>query len=1018
MFRLGLRSEVILFFSLLILSAHAQTIALPAIGTPEWKLSGGQGDLPTHAQTESHALSVTGDGADTNHWRTPSLELLPSTVYEVRFRAMGHDAVGGLGISGPDFCNRDFIVQEDRWKDYTSLFMTPDSMSPDNAWLRFGQWHVNGTVLFDSVSLTRVLPVHETHDGMVLGSGEQIAGNDYDFSLPIFGHPSNVARPLLRYSTRFNTHRWEFSPGSEVVYRHEIATRELQAATLDLNVSAYQSGTVAVEVDREDEQWRALGVVGANGFFSFPIPDELFPAAVIRIRLRGVADANGATQLDLDSYRLRATLSGDPITMEGNTHFVAFAQADPRLDVTCLSLGDGEPGGDNRFVVKILNTTGAVLPVDANLTVTPEQGEPLTVTRHFDLSNEPVVAELPYDIRCSGVHTLACTVGTPDGIRMEAQLNVASLFDATYGELLPAPGPDAALWWCSSGWKVSRSRPAPEKASDAILIRAAQNEAEAAQVVLRPSRPINGLTATVEPLQGPGGAVLPAEQIEVLRVRYVDVTRPTDATGAAAPWPDPLPRFTAPIDLAPGENQPFWIRVTAPSTAAPGTYAGLIRFKAEGFEAAVPLHVEIYGFALPTRPTCVTAFGFSPGDVYRYHRIEDPAQQREVIDKYLQSFSKHRITPYDPTPLDNFQVTWPGVDAYKAGTTTDIAQAFTPVIDWTAWDVAMAKAIDEYGFNSFRLSIVGMGGGTFHSRTDPSLLGYAEDTPEYKAAFDAYCKQVQEHLREKGWLDEAYVYWFDEPDPKDYDFVMNGFRRIHEAAPGINRMLTEQVESGLIGGPNIWCPISDAFDMEDAEARRAEGEKFWWYVCTAPKAPYCTLFIDHAATELRVWLWQTWQRKIDGILIWQSNYWTSDAAYPNEPQNPYADPMGWTSGYSTKAGHRLPWGNGDGRFMYPPEAAADGQQPDPVLEGPVDSIRWEMLRDGVEDYEYHVILRELITAREKAGQDAASLAPYRALLEVPEAITASVTEFTLDPAPIEARRHELAKAIEALAVTQ
>ena len=1011
------RVSVCICVLFLLRGASAQTIAVPAIGSPDWALSGGKGDLPTHAQTESHALSVTGEGADSNFWQTPVLDLQPLTLYEVRFRAMGHETSGGAGISGPPFSNRDFVVSEDRWKDYTTCFMTPDVLSADNSWLRFGQWQVAGTVLFDSVSLTRVLPIYATHGEIALGSGERVAQNEYDFLFPIFGQPSNVSRPLLHHSTRFNTHRWAFSPGSEVVYKHEIASRELQSATLDLNLSYLEAGALAAEVDKGDDQWRPLGKVTAGGAASFPIPADLLPAASIRIRLRGEADANGATQFDLDSYRFRATLSGEPFTLEGETHFLAVTQADPRFDVACVSMGDVKPGGDNRLVMRVQNTTGAALPVDATLTLTPEQGDAETTTRHFDLSNDPVTVEVPYEVRRNGVHGLTFTIGTPDGFRAEAKLNVAPLFDASYGELLPAPNAETALWWCSSGWKISRSRPLPERTGEAVLIQAAQNEAEAAQVVLRPTRPLKGLTAATEPLQGPAGAVLPAEQIEVLRVRYVDVTRPTDATGTAAPWPDPLPPFTTPIDLVADLNQPFWIRVNVPAGAAPGMYTGQVRFTAEGFEAVVPLHVEVYGFALPTRATCVTTFGFSPGNVHRYHRLSDPVQQREVLDKYMQNFSKHRIAPYDPTPLDNFGVAWPGVDAYKAGTTTDIAQSFTPVIDWVAWDAAMTRAIDELGFNAFRLPIAGMGGGTFHSRTDPSLLGYGEDTPEYKAAFDASCKQVQEHLREKGWLDEAYVYWFDEPDPKDYDFVMNGFRKIHEAAPDINRMLTEQVEPGLIGGPNIWCPISDAFDMEDAEARRAEGEKFWWYVCTGPKAPFCTLFIDHPATELRVWLWQTWQRKIDGILVWQSNYWTSDAAYPNEPQNPYTDPMGWTSGYSTQAGQRLPWGNGDGRFIYPPEAAADGQQPEPVLEGPVDSIRWEMLRDGVEDYEYHVILRGLIAAREKAGQDAASLAPYRTLLEVPPAITTSMTEFTLDPAPIEARRHELAKAIEALAGT-
>jgi hypothetical protein len=327
----------------------------------------------------------------------------------------------------------------------------------------------------------------------------------------------------------------------------------------------------------------------------------------------------------------------------------------------------------------------------------------------------------------------------------------------------------------------------------------------------------------------------------------------------------------------------------------------------------------------------------------------------------------------------------------------------------------MERGIDYYHFNSFRLSIPGMGGGTFHSRRDPELLGFGEDTPYYKAMFHSYCSQMQEHLRQKGWLDEAFVYWFDEPAPRDYPFVSNGFAKLKAAAPDINRMLTEQVEPGLIGGPNIWCPVSNQYQHEAAEERRQYGEKFWWYVCTGPKAPYCGLFIDHAGTELRVWLWQTWQRKINGILVWETNYWTSGAAYPDRahPQNPYEDPMGWRSGYSTPEGEKRPWGNGDGRFVYPPVEAADGNPARPILEGPVDSIRWEMLRDGIEDYEYFVILKNLISAKGDR-LSATHKIEYTALLDVPVEVTKDMTTFTKDPAAIEQHRDRVARAIGTL----
>ena len=85
------------------------------------------------------------------------------------------------------------------------------------------------------------------------------------------------------------------------------------------------------------------------------------------------------------------------------------------------------------------------------------------------------------------------------------------------------------------------------------------------------------------------------------------------------------------------------------------------------------------------------------------------------------------------------------------------------------------------------------------------------------------------------------------------------------------------------GTIDIWCPLTPIYNHDAAQQRRAHGERFWWYVCCGPHAPYCTLFIDHPATDLRVWLWQTWQRNIVGVLVWESTYWTSRADLRPEP---------------------------------------------------------------------------------------------------------------------------------------
>jgi len=1150
--------------------SFAQTVEVPNPSFEQgdanpagWRLSGGNGQwLRGDAPAGQRALAATGTGEDSNFWRSDEIAFQPSTVYRLCFRGRSLGAEGGTPVTGPVFANRDLGQMPTQWTTYTSIFMTPDTIRPDEAWLRFGQWMTKGMVAFDALELTVAQPVYRRQGDLVLGAGESLSEHQYRFQAPPNSESGNQSRPLVRHRCNFNSNRWVFGRDSEVVYRHELGNRTQTAATVEVTVGWYAGGELVVEASRDGESWRALGTLGEKGSVALPIPADLLPAQTLWIRLRAQAKQRVGQDSDPGSFQVHAysyaaTLDGPPADVRGDTHFVAVPVSDPRLKVRVEGVGDGLPGGDNVVLAKVENTTAQ--PIDVQPTVTLGRAGQTLAPRSTKATLRPGDNEIrvPYDLPDTGEYALALTLGAGVEYRAETAIYVAELHNSSFGKRLPGTTKKVGLWWAESGWKISQTRPLPRAVGEAVQIHAAKNEVDTAQLVVRPAAALSGFLAKGGALRGPGGATIPAESVEVLRVRYVPVTQPTDSVGVAAPWPDPLPPFRQPLTLAAGENQPLWVRVKVPRDIPAGKYAGSVSLTAKGYQVQVPLQVEVYDFVLPDRMTCVSAYGFSLGEVWRYQEVTDPQQRRTVLDKYLANYSAHHISPYNLAPLDPFTVTWPNLGNWQGGTrdraekhsgesallvadesaTAQASAAYgeaiplpkagvrlrfwyktkqpggqflatlnhldaggegmsgrnndrrvegtgawqqfdrtitafpagaasvrltlwaalyaddgsptgtvwfddvslqdagtgeelvkggdfeplgpaqlKPVFDWAAWDAAMTKGIDQYHFNSFSFPIPGLGGGTFHSRTEPSLLGYAEGTPEYNAAFRNYVRAVQEHLREKGWLDEAFIYWFDEPDPKDYAFVMNGFRKLKENAPDLTRMLTEQVEPALIGGPNLWCPVSPNFDLQAAEKRRKAGDHFWWYVCTGPKAPYCTLFIDHPATELRVWLWQTWQRKIEGTLVWQTNYWTSSCAYPeaDKPQNPYEDPMGWVSGYDTPAGTRAPWGNGDGRFVYPPEAAADGHPPEPVLEGPVDSIRWEMLRDGIEDYEYLVILRDLLRTRGDK-LPAAARKRYAALLEVPDSITADMTTFTRDPAPIETRREEVARAIERLA---
>jgi len=72
-----------------------------------------------------------------------------------------------------------------------------------------------------------------------------------------------------------------------------------------------------------------------------------------------------------------------------------------------------------------------------------------------------------------------------------------------------------------------------------------------------------------------------------------------------------------------------------------------------------------------------------------------------------------------------------------------------------------------------------------------------------------------------------------------------------------------------------------------------------------------------------------------------------------------------------------------------------------------------MLREGVEDYEYLWLLRERL-AKKRGAMAPEQVKQIESLLEVPASITKDMTTFTTDPAPIYARRAEIAQAIERL----
>ncbi|WP_158560509.1 S-layer homology domain-containing protein [Paenibacillus contaminans] len=197
-------------------------------------------------------------------------------------------------------------------------------------------------------------------------------------------------------------------------------------------------------------------------------------------------------------------------------------------------------------------------------------------------------------------------------------------------------------------------------------------------------------------------------------------------------------------------------------------------------------------------------------------------------------------------------------------------------------------------------------------------------------------KKFVEHLKVKGWLDMAYVYLTDEPTEETFPAVKELAAKWKAVVPELKIMITTYPKEKLVGSVDLWTVPGMNDDPEEAKKALERGEELWWYH-TDPLHPQANFLIDMPAVDARAAFWQSWQ----GFL---------NKGY-----------TGFLYAWSTWAGKEDPW-KITGPFFY-----RNGLESQiyPSPNGPVNSIRWEVMRDGVEDYDYCFLLWDLLQRVEK-----------------------------------------------------
>lgn len=598
-----LQSSLVLFGVQVTLWGQSVSVLNPSFesggDTPDiWTLFGDKGGWAEDAADGSRAVYVTGvaHSQASTYWHTGPLLFEPNSIYRLTFQAKREGGSGGSPITGPAFCNRDLHEVTSAWKRYRSYFAAP-SCSMDSR-LRLGQWEAEGIVAFDDVSLAPVEPVYRRYGEITLGAGEHIAGNTYSFTAPLDETSANHARPLTEHCCAFNQPRWVFSRNSTVIYTHQIGEETQNAGEIEINIGYYRAGSVVVEARRDGTgDWVVVGRAQKEGLMQARLPEALFPSEALSVRLTGtpVTDTgDGAVNLQVYGYTYRATLDRFPGDFRGETRFLAVTESDDKVDVVFEDMHGKDLGSPGPLFFSVANLTDKPLTIEPRITFSSGSGETETmqlssVALPALLNKEqkpiPVPVSMPtVPLLSAGECKMTLQLGPPVSYQAETVFQIPVLHEANYGWTLPDSSDEVALWWASSGWKVSRTRPLPGAHSSAMHIQLARNEREAAQFVLCPSRPLYNLRITATSLQHENGTTLPAEAIELLQVGYVPVTQPTDNLGVIAPWPDPLPPLEGAVDLAVHQNQPFWVRIHTTADTPAGVYHGTLQLTSQGWQ--------------------------------------------------------------------------------------------------------------------------------------------------------------------------------------------------------------------------------------------------------------------------------------------------------------------------------------------------------------------------------------------------------------------------------------------------
>ena len=483
-----------------------------------------------------------------------------------------------------------------------------------------------------------------------------------------------------------------------------------------------------------------------------------------------------------------------------------------------------------------------------------------------------------------------------------------------------------------------------------------RNEIVSVQFAVRASQTLQPFKATCGSASDAGARALPCGWVEIRYPGYVPVVERGELMA------DPL-LTSPPAEIKPNWTQGIWLTISVPADADPGEYKGALKVEAGSESKQFDLSLRVLDFTLP---------GMKRGDFY-LNIWQDPAavarlanvplwspEHWKLLEAYTQDLAAHgqrsisTSIVYDPWRSQTgfvypSMVEWRFPGEYQAG------QASKFQFDFSVFDhyvEMMMKAGIDKSIQCFSM-VDGPG------QTSLCNIGYIDTTTgklrvcpthvgdaAYRDAWGAFLPALVSHLKQLGWLDRTYIGFDEKPQA-----VMNGIFSVLKAdAPELKIALAGGSSSEESARAGDLILHYGALSRRDAvrkllAERRGVGPTAFYTSCDTASP---NTFIYSPQWESRLLPWIAYQRGLAGYTRWAYQSWPDDVWQHPESR----------------------WHSGDSFLVYPGK------------DGPIDSTRWELLRQGIEDYDALGMLKQKIDdLRKTSGRSEEAATLQRGMME-------------------------------------